>query len=138
MKVFLQLILIPILIVVAHYTSILTYGLAQGLKTGSYVTPLFGWKFSHWLSFVFVSLAALQVFYLLSGMILFVAYKLTLDYFHVMYPAVILNMVAIIFWTILMMYIKVKEVPTRDGWIALSLVVIASLLAMNAGRNLKP
>lgn len=69
---------------------------------------------------------------------IFTAYKLSLDNFSGVYPAVILNLAAMTGWTVLMMYVRVKELPTRDGWIAITLVLIASLLALNAGKSLKP
>lgn len=69
---------------------------------------------------------------------IFTAYKLSLDRFSEAYPAVILNLSAMTAWTVVMMYLRVKEVPTRDGWIALALILIASLLAINAGKNIKP
>ena len=135
--VLLKFLIIPAMIITAHYTSWITYSILQNLKNGSYVVPIFGWRFEHWFSFVVGALAIMQIFYLISGIILFTAYKLTLDHFQVAYPAVVLNLLAVVLWTILMMYVRVREIPTRDGWIAIALIIIASLLAMNAGKNIK-
>ena len=134
----LSFILIPLLVVMSHWTSILTYALARNIKIGQYVTPLFGWKFESWWPFITISVATLQVFYWTGGVMIFTAYKLSLDHFDKVYPAVILNLVAMTAWTVLMMYLQVRELPTRDGWIALALIVIASLLSMNSGKNIKP
>ena len=134
----LSFILIPLLVVMSHWTSILTYTLARNIKTGQYVTPLFGWKFESWWPFITISVAALQVFYWTGGVMILTAYKLSLDHFNKVYPAVILNLVAMTAWTVLMMYFRVRELPTRNGWIALTLILIVSLLAMNSGRNVNP
>ena len=136
-KIF-NLLLIPLLVIMSHWTSILTYTLVRNIKTGQYVTPLFGWRFESWWSFVLISVAALQIFYWTGGVMIFTAYKLSLDHFKEAYPAVILNLAAMTAWTVLMMYFRVRELPTRDGWIALALTIIVSLLAINSGRNIKP
>lgn len=134
----LNLLLISLLVVMSHWTSILTYTLVKNIKAGQYVTPLFGWKFENWWPFITVSVGVLQVFYYTGGVMIFTAYKLSLDHFKEAYPAVILNLAAMTAWTVLMMYFRVKELPTRDGWIALVLIVVVSLLAINSGRNIKP
>ena len=131
-------VLVPLLVVMSHWTSILTYSLVANIKAGQYVTPLFGWRFDSWWPFITVSVAILQPFYFTGGVMIFTAYKLTFDWYGNIYPAVILNLAAMTGWTVVMMYFRVKELPTRDGWIALILIVIVSLLAMNAGRNIKP
>ena len=136
-KIF-NLLLIPLLVIMSHWTSILTYTLVRNIKTGQYVTPLFGWRFESWWSFVLISVAALQIFYWTGGVMIFTAYKLSLDHFKEAYPAVILNLAAMTALTVLMMYFRVRELPTRDGWIALALTIIVSLLAINSGRNIKP
>lgn len=138
MRGLISFLLVPLLIFVSHYTSIITYSVVRQLKLGSYVTPIFGWKFDHWLSYIACSMGAFQVLYWINGIMLFTAYKLSFDHFGTMYPAVILNLVAVIFWTVLMMYIRVGEIPSRDGWIAIVLIIIASLLTMNAGKNINP
>ena len=122
----------------SHWTSILTYTLVRNIKAGQYITPLIGWKFESWWTFITVSVAVLQPFYFTGGVMIFTAYKLSLDYFKEAYPAVILNLAAMTAWTVVMMYFRVKELPTRDGWIALALIIVVSLLAMNAGKNIKP
>lgn len=134
----LSFLLVPALIFISHCSSIITYSIVRNLKLGNYVTPFIGWKFEHWSTFLISSLAIFQPIYFVNGFILFTAYKLSFDHLGTMYPAVVLNLVAIIFWTIFMMYLRVKEVPTRDGWIAIVLIVVASLLAMNAGKNIGP
>ena len=130
--------LIPFLVIMSHCTSILTYTLVRNIKAGQYITPLIGWKFESWWTFITVSVAVLQPFYFTGGVMIFTAYKLSLDYFKEAYPAVILNLAAMTAWTVVMMYFRVKELPTRDGWIALALIIVVSLLAMNAGKNIKP
>jgi len=130
--------LIPFLVIMSHWTSILTYTLVRNIKAGQYITPLIGWKFESWWTFITVSVAVLQPFYFTGGVMIFTAYKLSLDYFKEAYPAVILNLAAMTAWTVVMMYFRVKELPTRDGWIALALIIVVSLLAMNAGKNIKP
>jgi len=138
LKTTLSFLIVPLLIFLSHYTSIITYSVVRQLKLGSYVTPLFGWKFDHWFSYIVCSMGVFQVLYWINGIMLFTAYKLSFDHFGTMYPAVILNLIAVILWTIWMMYLRVGEVPTRDGWFALILIILASLLAMNAGKNVKP
>ena len=133
-----KLVLIPLLVIMSHWTSILTYTLVRSIKSGQYVVPLLGWKFDSWWPFIFTSVAFLQPFYFTGGIMIFTAYKLSLDHFSEAYPAVILNLAAMTAWTVVMMYLRVRELPTRDGWIALVLILIVSLLAMNAGRNIKP
>lgn len=133
-----NLVLVPLLVIMSHWTSILTYTLVRNIKTGQYITPLFGWRFESWWPFILTSVTMLQPFYWTGGVMIFTAYKLSLDNFSEAYPAVILNLAAMTAWTVLMMYVRVKELPTRDGWIALVLIIIASLLAMNAGRNIGP
>lgn len=134
----LNLILVPLLVIMSHWTSVLTYTLVRNIKAGQYITPILGLRFDSWLPFIIVSVTILQPFYWTGGIMIFTAYKLSLDNFSGVYPAVILNLAAMNAWTVLMMYLRVKELPTRDGWIALALIIIASLLAMNAGKNIKP
>lgn len=124
--------------IASHWTSVLTYTLVRNIKAGEWVVPLFGWRFESWWPFILTSVTMLQPFYWTGGVMIFTAYKLSLDNFSEAYPAVILNLAAMTGWTVLMMYLRVKELPTRDGWIALVLIIIASLLAMNAGRNIGP
>ena len=131
-------ILVPLLVIMSHWTSLLTYTLVRNIKAGQYITPIFGWRFESWWPFITISVGILQPFYWTGGVMIFTAYKLSLDNFSEVFPAVILNLAAMTGWTVLMMYVRVKELPTRDGWIALILIVIASLLAMNAGRSVKP
>jgi len=131
-------ILVPLLVIMSHWTSVLTYTLVRNIKAGQYVTPLFGWKFESWWPFITISVAILQPFYWTGGVMIFTAYKLSLDRFGEAYPAVILNLAAMTAWTVLMMYLRVKELLSRDGWIALILIIVASLLAMNAGKNIGP
>lgn len=128
----------PLLVIMSHWTSILTYSLARNIKAGQYVTPLFGWRFESWWPFITISVGVLQIFYWTGGVMIFTAFKLSLAYFGKVYPAVILNLAAVTAWTVLMMYLRVKELPTRDGWIAITLIIIISLLAMNAGKNIRP
>lgn len=100
--------------------------------------PLVGWEFESWWPFIMVSVTVLQPFYWTGGVLIFTAYKISLDHFLEVYPAVILNLAAMTAWTVLMMYLRVKELPSRDGWIAIVLIIIASILAINAGKNIKP
>lgn len=134
----LNLLLVLLLVFMSHWTSTLTYTLVRNIKAGQYITPLFGWRFKSWWPFITVSVAVLQPFYWTGGILIFTAYKISLDYFTEVYPAVILNLAAMTAWSVLMMYLRVKELPTRDGWIALTLIIIASFLAINAGRSIKP
>lgn len=134
---------IPILVLLSHYTSLLTYTLVRNIKTGQYITPVFGWQFENngWPSFFYfmgVSLGIMQVFYWVGGMLLFTAYKLAMDHYEEMYPVVILNLATMTFTTVIMMYFRVKEIPGRDGWIALILIFIASFLAIHAGKSISP
>lgn len=134
----LNLLLVLLLVFMSHWTSTLTYTLVRNIKAGQYITPMFGWRFESWWTFIIVSVAVLQPFYWTGGILIFTAYKISLDYFTEVYPAVILNLAAMTAWSVLMMYLRVKELPTRDGWIALTLIIIASFLAINAGRSIKP
>ncbi len=131
-------ILVPLLVILSHWTSVLTYTLVRNIKAGQYIAPILGLRFESWWPFILVSVTILQPFYWTGGVMIFTAYKLSLDHFTNVYPVVILNLAAMNAWTVLMMYLRVKELPTRDGWIALALIIIASLLAMNAGKNIKP
>jgi hypothetical protein len=104
------------------------------IKLETYHVPLFG-DFTSWWKFV----AAAWVFngpaYIIGTILTVWSVKLSLTNFGVMYTSIIVGQVVTILVTLFFMWYRMGELPSRNGWIALILVFLASLFAANSGRN---
>lgn len=104
------------------------------IKSGIYHVPLFG-DFTSWWKFV----VAVWIFnapaYILGTIFVAWSIKLSLVNFGVMYTSIIVGQVVTIITTLFFMWYRMGELPSRNGWIALILVFLASLFAANSGRN---
>ena len=104
------------------------------IKSKIYHVPLFG-DFTSWWKFT----AAVWIFnapaYILATILVGWSIKISLTNFGVMYTSVIVGQVITIVMTLFFMWYKMGELPSRNGWIALILVFLASLFAANSGRN---
>ncbi|MEK7076089.1 MAG: hypothetical protein AAB941_00280 [Patescibacteria group bacterium] len=136
MKVFLKL--LPIYATLIGAQLIFSYFnytfLFSRIKSGIYHVPLFG-DLTSWWKFV----VAVWVFnapsYILGTILVAWSVKLSLTNFGVMYTSIIVGQVITIIMTLFFMWYKMGELPSRNGWIALGLVFLASLFAANSGRN---
>ncbi len=105
------------------------------IKSGVYHVPLFG-DFTSWWKFV----VAVWIFngpaYIVGTILVAWSVKLSLTNFGVMYTSIIIGQVVTIITTLFFMWYRMGELPSRNGWIALILVFLASLFAANSGRNI--
>ena len=136
MKVILQLLPIYGVLLVAHLIfSWFNYTfLFSRIKSGVYHAPLFG-DFTSWWKFV----VAVWIFgapaYVLGTILMVWSVKLSLTNFGIMYTSVVVAQIVTILTTIFFMWYKMGELPNRNGWIALILILLASTFAANSGKS---
>lgn len=104
------------------------------IKSGVYHVPLFG-DFTSWWKFVIAVWIFNGPAYIIGTILVAWSVKISLTNFGVMYTSLIVGQVVTILVTVFFMWYSVGELPSKNGWIALILVFLASLFAANSGRN---
>ena len=105
------------------------------LKNGNLKIPVSEHIFSSWWSFTVAAWLFNATFYLAGSLLTVWAYKLSIDSFGGLYSGFIVASIAAIIMSVFFMYIFAGEVPNKNGWIALILVVLASFFAANSGKG---
>lgn len=104
------------------------------IKSGVYHLPLFG-DFTSWWKFVLAAWLFNAPAFVLGTVLVVLSMKLSISNFGVVYVSVIASQIISIILTLFFMWYRMGELPTRNGWIALVLVFLASLFATNSGRS---
>ncbi len=104
------------------------------IKSGIFNVPLFG-DFTSWWKFVIAAWIFNAPAYIIGTILVAWSVKLSLTNFGVVYTSIIVSQVVTILVTLFFMWYRMGELPSRNGWIALILVFLASLFAANSGRN---
>lgn len=106
------------------------------LKTKIYVIPIAGLKFDHWWSFTLGIWIFNAIFcYIPATFLVALGYRMSLQKFGGLYSGFLMGHVVALFTSVLLLKLIVGEVPNKNGWIALILIVIASFFAVNSGRS---
>ena len=112
------------------------------MKTGIYEIniPLINiaWNFDNrWMLFSIVSWFFCIPAYVISTIILGWSYRTFALSGGILYPVFIANQISMTISNTFYMYLKVGEIPKREGWIALVLLAVAAVLATDSGQNVK-
>lgn len=92
--------------------------------------------FSSWHKFAIAAWLFNAPAYLIGTILVAFSIKLSVDDFGVAYVWVIASQVIAIATTMFFMWYKMGELPNRNGWIALILILLASIFSANSGRNI--
>lgn len=104
------------------------------IKSGVYHVPLFG-DFTSLTGFAAASWLIGTPGFLVGTILVAWSVRLSFFNFGVMYTSVIISQIITTISTLFFMWYRMGELPTRNGWIALVLVFLASLFAANSGRS---
>lgn len=108
------------------------------IKSGNYYVPVFGWTFKSWWSFTFGIWFFNAIFcYLWATILISWCYKLSLKDSGGLYYAFLIIQIVSLLTSVIFMRLIVGETPNRNGWIALVLIILASLFAANSGRGVR-
>ena len=127
-KVFLQFLPILLLMTVSHlFTGYFTYTFGARLKYGDYTLLFFNHTVGDKKMYILLGVPILQIVYLVGTYLVIWGHVLSLQYFGVMYPSVITNIVMMLGSTIWFMYIKVHEIPNRIQWLMMITLVLLAI-----------
>ena len=136
MKAFLQVIPMYLILLLAH--SIMSYGsytfIFSKIKSGVYSLPILG-EFTSWQWFTITAWLFAAMLYIPGTILVVLASRLSMKNSGSMYPWAIAGQIVPIITMIFFMYYRIGETPNRNGWIALLLVMIASVFAAYSGKN---
>lgn len=104
------------------------------VKSGMYTIPLVSKVFETWWGFTLAVWCFNAPFYVTATLFVAYAYKTSVDNFGVLYSAFVIGHITSVIATMFFMYTQVGEMPNRKEWIALALVLVASLILANS-RN---
>ena len=104
------------------------------VKSGKYILPLFG-EFSSWQTFTVVAWLMASILYIPGTILVVWAVRMSLKNSGSMYPWAIAGQMVPIFITMFFMWYRIGEVPNRNGWISIVLVITASIFAAFSGKS---
>lgn len=104
------------------------------VKSGKYVLPFFG-EFESWQWFTVVAWSMASFLYIPGTILVVLASRFSMKNSGSMYPWAIAGQIVPIAITIFFMWYIIGEVPNRNGWIALALVMVASIFAAFSGKS---
>ena len=102
------------------------------LKTGIYTLPFINYTFRSWQSFTVAAWFFNWIAYVPATILVAWCYRLSVENFGVISKAMVIGQITSIMTSILFIYITTGEVPNHNAWIALLLVVIASIFVAYA------
>ncbi len=135
MKSFLQIYAVSLLAQIWFTFFNLKFWLS-GLKSEVYRIPLFGWTLKTWWGFtwgIWFFNAAFCYFW--ATALIGWCYKLSLKDSGGLYHGFLVIQIVSIMTSVVFMRLIVGETPDRNGWIALVLVLLASVFAAYSGRH---
>lgn len=104
------------------------------VKSNKYTLPLFG-EFQSWQWFTVVAWSMASMLYIPGTILVVLASRYSMRNSGSMYPWAIAGQMVPIGITMFFMWYRIGELPNRNGWIALILVMLASIFASFSGRN---
>ena len=104
------------------------------IKSGVFHLPLFG-DFTPWWKFVIMAWLFNAPAFIFGTVLVVWSMKLSLDNFGAAYTSIIASQIISVIMTLFFMWYRMGELPSRNGWIALILVFIASLLTASSGKK---
>ena len=105
------------------------------LKTGVYTVPFIGHVFQSWWSFTIAAWLFNCIAYIPATVLVAWGYRISVENFGVIYLAMIIGQIASILTSILFIYLTTGEVPDRNSWIALTLVLVASVFVVYSKKS---
>lgn len=127
-----------ILVIQLAASSIFSYFnfrfLFSRIKSGVYEVPFFG-SFDVWWKFVIAAWIFNAPFYVVGTLLVALSYKISSENFGTLYTAFIVSNVCGILMSVLFIRLTVGELPNRNGWIAMVLVLMSLLFAAYSGRD---
>lgn len=111
------------------------YTVAPKIKSGFLDSLFKEGVFDSWWKFTVAAWMFNALPYILGTIFVAWSIKLSVNNFGDMYTSVILGQIVTTAMTVLFMWYRMGELPSRNGWIALVLVFLASLFIANSGKN---
>lgn len=105
------------------------------IKSGNYTVPLFG-SFMSLDKFTVAAWLFNSFGYIIATILVARSYRISVNNSGGLYSALIISQITSVIISTLFMRIIVGEVPTRNGWIALTLALAAAFFTVNSGRNI--
>lgn len=105
------------------------------MKSGIYHLPVVDQTFASWWKFAIAAWAFNAPAYIIGTILVALSVKLSVESFGVMYTSIIVGQVITVITTLFFMWYKIGELPNRNGWIALALVLLASIFSAYSGKN---
>lgn len=130
--------LLQILVIQLLASAIFSYFnfrfLFSRIKYGVYEVPLFG-SFDVWWKFIIAAWMFNTPFYVAGTLLMALSYKISSENFGTLYTAFIVSNVCGILVSIFFIRLTVGEMPNRNGWIAMTLVLASLFFAAYSGKN---
>ncbi|MBI2065261.1 MAG: hypothetical protein HYT62_04370 [Candidatus Yanofskybacteria bacterium] len=105
------------------------------LKTENYVIPWFGWRLSNWFTFTVSIWGFNMVFYILGTILVAFGYRISINSFGGVYSAFFVGHISSLFISVFLIRLMAHEVPNRNGWITLILLIITTFFASHSGKS---
>ena len=112
------------------------YIVAPKFKSGFLRSFFADGVFDSWWKFAVAAWMFNAPFYLAGTILVALSIKLSMENFGAVYTSIIIGQIITVLTTIFFMWYKMGELPNRNGWIALVLILIASIFAANSGKNI--
>ena len=110
-----------------------------GVKTGFFSIPVIlidkTFTFGNWKTLTLGAWFLGAIVYIPAFLLMAWSYVLSIRYFDNLTSAIIVSTIASMTTSIFFAHLRAGEVLSRNGWIAILLLVIASFFAPYAGRN---
>jgi len=91
--------------------------------------------FSSWWKLTVASWMFNAPAYILGTILVAWSIKMSMENFGVMYTSIIVGQIITVLCTVFFMWYKMGEFPNRNGWIAMVLILIASVFAAFSGKS---
>lgn len=130
--------LLSILVIQLVASAIFSYFnfkfLFSRIKSGVYEVPLLG-SFDVWWKFIIAAWVFNIPFYVVGTLLVALSYKISLENFGTLYTAFIVSNVCGILMSVFFIHLTAGEVPNKNGWIAIVLVLASLLFAAYSGKD---
>lgn len=106
------------------------------MKLGVYYLPIVNQTFTSWWKFAIAAWLFNAPAYVVGTILVALSIKLSVESFGVVYTSIIVGQIVTTITAIFFMWYRIGELPNRNGWIALTLVLLASIFAAYSGKNI--
>ncbi len=113
-----------------------TYFISR-LKTGVYTIKVFDklFTFNHWWTFTIAVWFYNAPVYIVATVLVAWAYVMSVRVFGDLSSGIIVGTIAYLATSLFFVRLRAGELPTRNGWIAIAMLILVSFFAAHSGKN---